>query len=1197
MILSKSTVNVALTGLNEKVASEAADASVSLSVCENVQFIQGGVPQTRHGYAEVTSMSYTDGTVFDTNEFATRSAAFVGDNGYYVTSDQCRALRYTGTLSSPIRSFSPMVVQTQVGGVGNAYNGARSNFPKTITRCAPRKIANVRHITSQEQTGARSYDSPEGDSIVGLSDAYHYHGHANFPEGILVVVTTPTQGTSLNVNSAIPLFIVSVVDCATGKVLNQQKSSQTIYSGGALIPPEAMCVVGYGSTFAVVMAGHVSASPATVTAYYSTISDTVMPVFSSTTVATDFQTGGLMSASYDDTHATANRVYIKYHSTTTAQTSTIIRRLSTTDFSSLASATDNDDGFPPAGADFDAFGLYYDVVADEVVSVNCYSGTLAATLIKCRSADLASTYRGGATAWNGVGPYLNAVMYLSRVSIRHYWDDSLGSARKCFGLIGCITVAGTKAYDTWVQWAQFGQGSTYGGTSVDTILSTSVDAPQPQVILSSALVARPWCPMGQTRYFSLVPICHVSDLAVSAGIYQSHCTVYRVDGRSNVTLAFGGATDSPLPLYPNTSSRFPVACQVATGTLSLLTENINVASGKRSKRLSFVPVSRSSSSPPKSFFCCGIVDNTAFTARGSVYAVSASGIPAAPQSVAVYSMDHTMVSMSSTSGTAGDIASCGYPYNVDGGRLSEAHTPAAPVIYGSSPIAGLAIILVASEPSIQYRAMWEYEMESGNVMWSELSNPHTVDVTVPGNCTSIEVRIVPPVTSLTSPVNAIRCHLFRRSAISGGDRYVGTAYFANSTAFTAANYVSIFDTIGSSSIASMPAPYYDPTGVGSGSPLPRQRPAGLRKVIHHADRQFGIDEDGSIRFTGPLVTGENPWWSDAFSIPVPGGGQAEALASYGGRLFVLKRDSVYVIDGQGPPENGGNGSEFSAPQLVSGTIGISDPRALVVTPYGIIFRSQRGLEMLTPNGGVDFIGEQVQLTLDQYPYTVAAAYDPDADCVKFLVSSLTEPSYGYVSGTSGGAIFCMYGKAQSWAVHKVAAGGVSDSNFCDMRVVNFNGRAITCLLSADGKVYVEKKLHSSGNYLDPSGSPVAVKLATHWVKLGNAVNSRFRLYDCEMIGIKATNHAVTMKIYYNYSSSVGITKTWQPPYTDATPEVLQVQPNVQQVISAKLEVSYSAPSDTGTYPVTTGEGTKILQLAMNIGVQDGLPRIPADQKG
>jgi hypothetical protein len=166
-----------------------------------------------------------------------------------------------------------------------------------------------------------------------------------------------------------------------------------------------------------------------------------------------------------------------------------------------------------------------------------------------------------------------------------------------------------------------------------------------------------------------------------------------------------------------------------------------------------------------------------------------------------------------------------------------------------------------------------------------------------------------------------------------------------------------------------------------------------------------------------------------------------------------------------------------------------------------------------------------------------------------------------------------------------------------MRVITFNGKPITCLLSADGKVYVEKKLHSSANYLDPSGSPVAAKLATHWIRMNNTVNSRLRLYDCEMVGIKASNHAVTMKIYYNYSDSAGITKTWQPPYTDATPEVLQIQPNIQQLIAAKLEVSYSAPSDTGTYPVTTGEGTKILQVAMNIGIQDGLPRIPADQKG
>jgi hypothetical protein len=309
----------------------------------------------------------------------------------------------------------------------------------------------------------------------------------------------------------------------------------------------------------------------------------------------------------------------------------------------------------------------------------------------------------------------------------------------------------------------------------------------------------------------------------------------------------------------------------------------------------------------------------------------------------------------------------------------------------------------------------------------------------------------------------------------------------------------------------------------------------------------------------------------------------------------MKRDETYVVDGDGPPQNGGNGTEFSLPQKLSGSLGCIESRSVVETPYVVFMRSQRGFELISPGGSIEFVGERIQRTARTYPTTVAAVYDADRDCVKFLVASATEPANGYVAGTAGGAILCFYAKSNAWSVHKVPVGAVADSVFSDMTIVDTGTERITVLFSADGRVFPEKTTaaYSSTLYQDPTSKPVVCKLATSWIKQNGAVNTRFRLYGAEMFALKQTLHTVIMKLYTNYSSSAQDNKTFNPPATSATPEILVIEPSIQQVYSAKLEVTYQEP-DTGS--VGTGEGTRVLQLAMSIGAQDGLPRVPAVQR-
>src|SRR5262249_38691962 len=77
----------------------------------------------------------------------------------------------------------------------------------------------------------------------------------------------------------------------------------------------------------------------------------------------------------------------------------------------------------------------------------------------------------------------------------------------------------------------------------------------------------------------------------------------------------------------------------------------------------------------------------------------------------------------------------------------------------------------------------------------------------------------------------------------------------------------------------------------------------------------------------------------------------------------------------GPPENGGNGTEFSPPRRILTELGCIDGRTLISTNDGLMYRSWRGIEKLSRNFTVEWIGERVKRTVDTFKFSGGAAFD------------------------------------------------------------------------------------------------------------------------------------------------------------------------------------------------------------------------------
>ena len=190
-----------------------------------------------------------------------------------------------------------------------------------------------------------------------------------------------------------------------------------------------------------------------------------------------------------------------------------------------------------------------------------------------------------------------------------------------------------------------------------------------------------------------------------------------------------------------------------------------------------------------------------------------------------------------------------------------------------------------------------------------------------------------------------------------------------------------------------------------GAELAHQCPPGLTGVIVHQDRLFGIGEDGvTIWYSSAYLYGQSPWFQSQTVITVDAGGRVRALGSMGGNLYIFQRDAIYIVEGSGPPANGGSGNEFSEPALLASDVGCIDPRSVVLTPMGLFFLSARGIYLVGTDNSVNFVGEDVQLTTAANPIMSSAVLNDTVGRVVFTLlpsegsSTGVRLVYDYVKG-------------------------------------------------------------------------------------------------------------------------------------------------------------------------------------------------------
>ncbi len=385
--------------------------------------------------------------------------------------------------------------------------------------------------------------------------------------------------------------------------------------------------------------------------------------------------------------------------------------------------------------------------------------------------------------------------------------------------------------------------------------------------------------------------------------------------------------------------------------------------------------------------------------------------------------------------------------------------------------------------------------------------------------------------------------------------------------------------------ASLGAELYSQPGI-PGSAQVKVDPPSFSCMIAHSDRLIGA-VGKTVWYSGQTVYGEGYWFSDLFQFAIETGGDITGLASMDGALVVFKRAAIAFVDGQGPGDNGAGG-DFTPPQFVATDLGCMEQRSIVVTSLGTMFKSIRGIELLSRGRQLaPFFGQFVQDATDLFPVVTSAVLDEQKGVVLFTCVASEDPGD---PGAYVGTVLVYDLVLGVWTIDTVALDSLSVTKSAIMWGQNPGTTPVRTVLGLSGGVYQE----STVNYLDNSGW-VTFTMETAWVKGAGVAG-----FQCAILAIlqaqNLSDHDLTISVGYDFNTTYTDVQTWTAAellLLTTQRETLQMQFSQPECTAFRLKVVDATPTG-GT--VGTGQGPVLFGLEIDAGANGGLVPLPQENR-
>lgn len=260
-----------------------------------------------------------------------------------------------------------------------------------------------------------------------------------------------------------------------------------------------------------------------------------------------------------------------------------------------------------------------------------------------------------------------------------------------------------------------------------------------------------------------------------------------------------------------------------------------------------------------------------------------------------------------------------------------------------------------------------------------------------------------------------------------------------------------------------------------------------------------------------LVPNDNPysWWFSKQVIPGSpvefsnefvenigtDGGPITSFLQMDSNAIFFKEDSIFYVVGDGPSPAGTN-NDFTEALSIASDVGCINSQSMVLMPSGVIFKSNKGIYLLTRGLEVKYIGADVE------------AYN------SFSVTSAQLISYtNQIRFTLSNGIALVYDYfVNQWSV------------FTNINALSsiITGETFSFVLP-NGTVWQE----TPGQFND-IGSPISLKLTTSWLSLAG-IQGFQRIYKSLLLGQYSGPHQLLVEFAYDFNPTVV-----QQTYIDAT---------------------------------------------------------------
>lgn len=208
------------------------------------------------------------------------------------------------------------------------------------------------------------------------------------------------------------------------------------------------------------------------------------------------------------------------------------------------------------------------------------------------------------------------------------------------------------------------------------------------------------------------------------------------------------------------------------------------------------------------------------------------------------------------------------------------------------------------------------------------------------------------------------------------------------------------------------------------------------------------------------------------------------------KLIIFKTPKIIYVAGDGSNDLGANVS-WSQPATIATDVGAVNHNSICVFPFGLLFKSTKGIYLLSRGLEVKYIGQQVE---DYNQFDVARTQLlKDSNEVRFVLQGSPHTlSYNYVKGTW--SVFTNYGGTDAC---------VWQNNFT---FVDDNGYAHV----EDKSTWVDTTSSGTVSY-----SPV---IETNWMKIKGEQDFQ-RIYRLMVLGELKSAHTLNVKAYYDYDQT------------------------------------------------------------------------------